>query len=200
VNKVNKEFHMNLGLRMVGLLLIWGIFGTSFAAAQAAAEYVGAVSSMGSVGVGAAQPKVPDKLPIPDPAQAGSPAPGSAPQASSPAQAGSAARPGSKFKYLPARSGEPVDAVNRKELERQAGSDAGKLLIRANSAPAAAWVNGRLVGNTPLLLLLAPGQYRVELRGARSEFAQGAVDLLPNETRELVMELEQRYPSQVRLR
>lgn len=187
---------------MVGLLLIWGILGTSFAAAQAAAEYVGAVSSMGSVGVGAAQPKVPDKLPIPDPAQAGSPAPapGSTAQASSPAQAGSAARPGSKFKYLPARSGEPVDAANRKELERQAGSDAGKLLLRANSAPAAAWINGKLVGNTPLLLLLAPGQYRVELRGARSEFAQGTVDLLPNETRELVMELEQRYPSQVRLR
>jgi hypothetical protein len=182
---------------MVGSLVVWGILGVSFAAAQAAGEYAGAVSSMGSVGVGAAQPKVPDKLPAaaPAPTPAGSPA-----QASSPAQAGSAAKPGSKFKYLPARNGDPVDATNRKELERQAGSGAGKLLIRSSSAEAAAWINGKLVGSTPLLLLLAPGQYRVELRGSRSEFAQGTVDLLPNETRELVMELEQRYPSQVRLR
>jgi hypothetical protein len=182
---------------MVGSLAVWGILGASFAAAQAAGEYAGAVSSMGSVGVGAAQPKVPDKLPAaaPAPTPAGSPA-----QASSPAQAGSAAKPGSKFKYLPARSGEPVDAANRKELERQAGRDAGKLLLRSGSAEATAWINGKVVGNTPLLLLLAPGQYRVELRGSRSEFAQGTVDLLPNETRELVMELEQRYPSQVRLR
>ncbi|MBF8304916.1 MAG: hypothetical protein HW398_104 [Acidobacteria bacterium] len=101
---------------------------------------------------------------------------------------------------MPARSGEPLDAANRKELERQAGNDAGKLLIRSSSAEAKAWINGKLVGNTPLLLLLAPGQYKVELRGSRSEFAQGSVDLLPNETREFVMELEQRYPSQVRLR
>jgi hypothetical protein len=180
-----------LGLRMVGSLVVWGILGVSFAAAQAAGEYAGAVSSMGSVGVGAAQPKVPDKLPAAAPA----PTP-----AGSPAQASSAAKPGSKFKYLPARNGDPVDATNRKELERQAGSGAGKLLIRSSSAEAAAWINGKLVGSTPLLLLLAPGQYRVELRGSRSEFAQGTVDLLPNETRELVMELEQRYPSQVRLR
>jgi len=192
-----------LGLRMVGSLVVWGILGVSFAAAQAAGEYAGAVSSMGSVGVGAAQPKVPDKLPAaaPAPTPAGSPAQASSPtQGSIPAQAGSAAKPGSKFKYLPARSGEPLEVTNRKELERQAGNDAGKLLIRSSSAEAKAWINGKLVGNTPLLLLLAPGQYKVELRGSRSEFAQGSVDLLPNETREFVMELEQRYPSQVRLR
>lgn len=180
---------------MIGLLVFGGILGVSFAGAQAAGEYAGAVSSMGSVGVGAAQPKVPDKLPVPPPAQASSPA-----QGSSPAQAGSAAKPGSKFKHLPARSGEPLEVMNRRELERQAGNDAGKLLIRSSSAEATAWINGKRVGGTPLLLLLAPGQYKVELRGSRSEFAQGNVDLLPNETREFVMELEQRYPSQVRLR
>ena len=128
----------------------------------------------------------------------GSPPPN---RAGSPAQAGSTAKPGAKFKHLPARNGEPVEVMNRRELERQAGRDAGKLLIRSSSsAEAIAWINGKLVGSTPLLMLLAPGQYKVELRGARSEFAQGNVDLLPNETRELVMELEQRYPSQVRLR
>ncbi|MBF8304917.1 MAG: hypothetical protein HW398_105 [Acidobacteria bacterium] len=51
------------GLGTLGSLVVWGILGVSFAAAQAAGEYAGAVSSMGSVGVGAAQPKVPDKLP-----------------------------------------------------------------------------------------------------------------------------------------
>ena len=187
---------------MIGALAVWGILGVSFAAAQAAGEYAGAASTMGSTGVGVAQPKVPDKLPAGlAPTPAGSPAPGSASiPASSPAQAGSAAKPGSKFKYMPARNGEPVEITNRKELEQQAGKDAGKLLLRSSSAAATAWINGKLVGNTPLLLLLAPGQYKIELRGTRSEFAAGAVDLLPNETREVVMELEQRYPSQVRLR
>jgi len=191
--KVTKRLHTSrLGWQMIGSLVVWGILGVSFAGAQAAGEYAGAVSSMGSAGVGAAQPKVPNKLPAAAPAAA---------PAGSPAQAGSTAKPGAKFKHLPARNGEPVEVMNRRELERQAGRDAGKLLIRSSSsAEAIAWINGKLVGSTPLLMLLAPGQYKVELRGARSEFAQGNVDLLPNETRELVMELEQRYPSQVRLR
>lgn len=176
-----------MGRGLLGTLAVWSILGVSFAGAQAAGEYAGTVSSMGSVGVGAAAPKVPDKLPAASPAQAGS-------------NAKPGAKPGARFKHLPARSGEPVEVTNRKELERQAGKDAGKLLIRSAAAQANAWINGKLVGTTPLLLLLAPGQYRVELRGSRAESAQEDVDVLPNETREIVMRLEQRYPSQVRLR
>lgn len=176
-----------MGKRLLGSLAVWGILGVSFAGAQAAGEYAGVVSSMGSVGVGTAAPKVPDQLPAASPAQAGS-------------NAKPGAKPGAQFKHLPARGGEPVEVKNRKELERQAGKDAGKLLIRSTAVQANAWINGKLMGMTPLLLLLPPGQYRVELRGSRSEFAQEDVDLLPNETREIVMRLEPRYPSQVRLR
>jgi len=51
-----------------------------------------------------------------------------------------------------------------------------------------------------VLLILAPGNYQVEMRGPQMEFGQRKVDLLPQEKRELVMILEQRYPAHVRLR
>jgi hypothetical protein len=170
-------------LRMICLLavcFVWGFLSIRFGKAQAAAEYAGAVSSMGSVGTAA--PKVPDKLPE-----------------AAPAQTSPNAKPGSPTKHPPARNGEPAEIKNRRELEGRAGKDAGKLLVRSTPAHARVWINKKLVGDTPLLLLLAPDQYRIELRGSRSGSVEQEVNLLPNETRELLMKLPQRYPSQVRL-
>jgi len=67
------------------------------------------------------------------------------------------------------------------------------------SQPDGAWVliNGKGVGKTPLLLILAPGVYRVEMHIAQREISQRQVDLLPKETREVLLTLAARYPSRV---
>jgi hypothetical protein len=125
---------------------------------------------------------MPDKLPAPKPGQPRS-----------------ASKRDSQFKHLPVRTGEPADAANRKYLEDRAGTEPGKLLLRSEPEKARVWVNGKVVGETPLLLVLAPDRYTIEVQGIRSGSARREADLLPNETREIMMKLEQRYPAQVHL-
>ena len=102
--------------------------------------------------------------------------------------------------HLPAQHGEPVHVRNRRALEARAGEDAGQLLLRSVPAGAQLWINGAPVGNSPLLLTLAPGSYVVEMRGERMEISEKQVDLLPKEHRDVVLTLRQRYPARVRLR
>src|SRR5215831_11020799 len=78
----------------------------------------------------------------------------------------------------------PSQEENRRDLEAKAGKNAGKLLIRSSSGGAEIWIDGRPVGKTPLLLIIAPGKYDIELRGPRVETARTEVALLPRETRE----------------
>jgi len=146
--------------------------------AQAAAEAAGATSIAG--GVASSMRAVPfPKLPT-----TGTPgAAVSASAASSP--------------HLIASSGPPPQETNRKTLESKAGKDAGKLLLRATPVEAQIWVDGKIVGKTPMLLVLAPGKYQIEMRGARGQNGKRSVDLLPRETRELAVKLEQLYPGRV---
>ena len=166
------------------IVLSLTLFAGPSARAQAAAEYGGVVSSMGSVGaaIGAA-PRIPAVAPVPNGTTFASPA-----QQKSPAT------------HLSARVGVSNSDANRQALEQAAGEDAGKLLLRSTPTKAAVWIEGKWVGSTPLLLVLAPGAYRVELRGSRMEFTEQRVDLQARETREINIALEQRYPSHVRLR
>ena len=87
------------------------------------------------------------------------------------------------------------ETVNRQALEQRAGSDASKLLLRSVPSGAQVWIDGALVGNTPMLLIVAPGKYRVQIRGQRLEYAERAVALLPRETVELAVPLVPRYPT-----
>lgn len=87
------------------------------------------------------------------------------------------------------------ETANRQALEQRAGRDASKLLLRSAPAGAQVWIDGALVGNTPMLLIVAPGKYRVEMRGPRLEHAERAVALLPHETVELALPLVPRYPT-----
>lgn len=89
-----------------------------------------------------------------------------------------------------------VDA-NRRALESHAGADAARLLVRATPLEAQVWINNEPVGKTPLLLILAPGKYTLEMRGSRQESARQDVALLPKETREVAAKLEVRYPTHV---
>lgn len=156
----------------VQLALLFCI-GTKYAAAQAAAEYghiSAAVSAAGSKAL--STPKDFKDLTL------------------------STNQPGATA--MPARPDSAGEGNYRKELEARAGKDAAKLMLR--SVPPKAWVriDGKPVGETPLLLIVAPGVYVVEMqRGARMDSARRQVDLLPKETREVVLTLESRYPTRV---
>jgi hypothetical protein len=104
---------------------------------------------------------------------------------------------GSSSPHLTAASGPAPEITNRKTLEAHAGKDAGKLLLRATPVEAQIWIDGKIVGKTPMLLVLAPGKYEIEMRGARGQTGKGSVDLLPRETRELAVPLKQLYPGRV---
>jgi PEGA domain len=99
--------------------------------------------------------------------------------------------------HLVIPAGPPPEVTNREGLERSAGKDAGKLLLRSTPGSARVWVNGAFVGDTPMLLIVAPGKYQVEMRGQRLESAGQTVALLPRETREVVLKMAVLYPTTV---
>jgi len=146
--------------------------------AQSVAEAAGATSVSGGIG-SAIKPIQFPKIPGPSGA---------------PAAAGSST--GSSTHIIASSAPAPQE-TNVRDFQLHAGKDASKILIRATPAEAQIWVNGKIVGKTPMLLVLAPGKYQVEMRGARGETGASAVDLLPRETRELTVRLQQLYPGRV---
>ncbi|HEY1422623.1 MAG TPA: PEGA domain-containing protein [Candidatus Acidoferrum sp.] len=105
--------------------------------------------------------------------------------------------PSSSSPHLIASAGPPAEETNRKSLEASAGKDAGKLLLRATPVEGQIWVNGKIVGKTPMLLILSPGKYQIEMRGSRGQTGKRSIDLLPHETRELAVKLDALYPARV---
>lgn len=154
----------------------------SSAAAQAVVEYAGAVASVGG-GAASLAKLSPAHLPI-----------GSLTSSLAAPETRAEQTPSA---HLPLRDVEDVMGGNRRALEARAGKDAAKMMLR--SQPDGAWVfiNGKGVGKTPLLLILAPGVYRVEMHIAQRESSQKQVDLLPKETREVLLSLAARYPNRI---
>jgi hypothetical protein len=91
-------------------------------------------------------------------------------------------------------------ALNRRNLEQRAGRNAGKLLLRSVPSGGQIWIDGVFVGRTPILLILAPGKYRVEIHGPRQKYASSVVELQPSEIRDVAMTLMVRYPTNVVVR
>lgn len=141
------------------------------ASAQAAAEYAGTAAAATSVGA-----TTDKKISFP-----------------------ASAKKNSKFRHLPSGISESPAAANRRALEENAGEDAGSLLLRSTPKGARVWIDGKLVGETPLLLVLAPGTYKVEIRGTRMGVKEETIDLLAEEKREVLLTLASRYPSELRL-
>ena len=102
--------------------------------------------------------------------------------------------------YLATREGPPPEETNRKSLEEGAGKDAAKLLLRSAPSGARVYVNELFVGRSPLLLIVPPGKYRVQMRGERQELGERIVGLLPNDTENLTIALTLRYPSRISMK
>jgi hypothetical protein len=103
------------------------------------------------------------------------------------------------FPHLVAPSGPPAEVANKQALEQRAGKNACKLLLRSTPTGAQVWIDGAFVGDTPLLLLVPPGKYQIQMRGQRLEYAKQVVSLLPHETQEVALTLAVRYPLRVRV-
>lgn len=102
-----------------------------------------------------------------------------------------------KSPYIPAREGPPPDETNRRALEQRAGKDAAKLLLQSVPSDAVTHIDGMFVGRTPLLLIVPPGKYKVEMLGQREEFGERLIDLSPNETQQLTLTLALLYPTSI---
>lgn len=102
-----------------------------------------------------------------------------------------------KSAYMIARSGPSEEEINRKDLEDNAGPSAGKLLLRSVPTGADIFINSRLVGKTPLLLVVAPGKYTIEMRNVRQDTGHTEIGLMPKETQTVVITLKERYPSRI---
>jgi len=100
----------------------------------------------------------------------------------------------------PVRVGPTVAETNRKALEAGTGKDAAKLLLRSVPSQASVYVDGMLVGDTPLLLIIPPGKHKVEMHGQNGESGESLIDLSPNETKQLALTLPIRYPASLTVR
>ena len=91
--------------------------------------------------------------------------------------------------------------ANRRALEQRAGKDAAKISLKSAPAKAIVRIDGKPVGQTPLLLSLAPGDYKIEMEGPRMESGKQQLKVSPNETCEIEVPLSAapRYPSHIEL-
>jgi hypothetical protein len=102
--------------------------------------------------------------------------------------------------HLIAPAGPPADEANRKALEDEAGPDAGKLMLHSVPSGAQIFINGLFVGRTPLLLVVRPGKYKLEMRGQRQDYGKRNIGLLPHETQDIIVTLGALYPGRVSTR
>ena len=122
---------------------------------------------------------------------------GVAAQSMKPPSLAMAGSPQSTSPHLMAPTGPPPDEVNRRDFEDNAGERAGKLLLRSVPNGAEIFINDLLVGRTPLLMVIAPGKYKIEMRGPRQELGHSTVGVMPKQTQTVVINLNQRYPTSI---
>ena len=179
---VNQRIDFRPAMRSLSFLpvLFWlAVFGSP-ARAQTAAETAGATSVSSAVAANAKPIQMPA---VPTGAGHANGAPGQSGQAPP--------------YILSSSSSTTTVEANRHALEAKAGPDAARLLVRSTPSSAQVWIDNQPVGSTPLLLIIPPGKYMLELRGSRQEAGRKELALLPKETREVTVKLELRYPTRV---
>jgi hypothetical protein len=172
-------------LRNAAQITLLLALASSCAFAQAAAEYGGATSGIGSSIAGT---NIMKDVTLPDT---------SSKPSTLMTQPSSSAGVNKNYIFDSMRQGSVAE--NRKDLEARAGKDAAKLMLRSKPSRADVKIDGKPVGKTPLLLVLSPGQYDVVVTGNRMDHAEQKVDLLPKETREFLLPLKQLYPTSVEI-
>jgi hypothetical protein len=62
------------------------------------------------------------------------------------------------------------------------------------------FINDLLIGRTSLLIVIAPGPYKIKMRGAPDDSGRANVGVMPKATRTLEIDLKQRYLSSISIR
>jgi hypothetical protein len=94
----------------------------------------------------------------------------------------------------------PAEERNRRELESNAGPQAGKVLLRSQPTEVDITINGLYVGKTPLLLILAPGKYTLDARGPRQETEHRTLGVMPKDTQTVLLKMNQTFPASIGVR
>jgi len=82
-------------------------------------------------------------------------------------------------------------------FEEKAGEDAGKLLLRSTPSGAEIFIDDQRVGRTPLLMIISPGKYKIDMLGLRQESGHVTVGVAPKETQTVLINLNPRYPTKI---
>ena len=164
--------------RFIPLILL-GLIGAAPAWPQGAAEY-GSITSAATVSASAARAKISQKVNIFSPPK-------------------SEKKGASVHLLVPMNfSAEPGTRPARAE-GTETKEEMGSLLLRSVPTGAQIWIDGKLMGTTPLLLILAPDRYNIEVLGKRLERAKKGVYLRANDRQQLMFSPSPRYPRRVRL-
>jgi PEGA domain len=163
-------------------------FSARPAAAQATIEY-GHVATGSSAGLNGLGKKINSSL-----------SPGEKPASAQASRKRGAGATGAD--NVPEYNPREAQEANRRALEQHAGPDAAKLNFKSAPANAVVSIDGKPVGETPLLMSLAPGTYQVEMEGPRMEFGKQRLTVGAKETRDIDLHLSAapRYPTHITLK
>jgi hypothetical protein len=85
-------------------------------------------------------------------------------------------------------------------MEQSAGQNAAILTLLSAPQGVAVWIDGKVVGKSPLTIKLAPGNHEIEMEGAQTDVVKRKLVVVALEKREVVFDLPPRFRTQIRLR
>jgi hypothetical protein len=161
-------------LRHCAVLSVFIFTGAVTVHGQAAAEYGMAVGNSAGITT-ALKPPVPNL---------------GLPEAKSNAGPGAAAG-------VPGGTAESAAKTNRQFFQSHSGPDAGQVAVHTVPDHAAAWIDGKFLGPTPLDLKLAPGHHQVLVRAPNMNEVVRDFDLNAKQTQSIDVPMKSSYQNQV---
>lgn len=98
---------------------------------------------------------------------------------------------------VPGGTAESAAKTNRQFFVSHSGPDAGQVAVHTVPDHAAAWIDGKYLGPTPLDLKLAPGHHQVLVRAPNMQEVVRGFDLTAKQTQSIDLPLKSSYQNQV---
>src|SRR5579864_2673387 len=92
---------------------------------------------------------------------------------------------------------ESAAKANRQFFQSHSGPDAGQVAVHTVPDHAAAWIDGKFLGPTPLDLKLAPGRHQVLVRAPNMNDVVRHFDLNAKQTQSIDLPMKSSYQNQV---
>jgi hypothetical protein len=98
---------------------------------------------------------------------------------------------------VPGGTAESAANTNRQFFQSHSGPDAGQVAVHTVPDHAAAWIDGKFMGPTPLDLKLAPGHHQVLVRAPNMNEVVRNFDLNAKQTQSIDLPMKSSYQNQV---